>query len=377
MMDKYLNRPPPSKEGAETDPLLINPEDLSTAPFAHDKVLSQLHELSDSHALDGVTTKLNLLNEWLRNDLLDLEKSLKMIVRRPAPDLAWSAAQHLLGQSGKRIRPICVLLAARLGGRGLDHQIREVAVCAEMIHTATLLHDDVIDEGDLRRGIPSSRMLYGNSASVLGGNYLLIDALMRIEDIHPRILRNLLAVVKEMVAAEVLQFSCKRTFNADREMYLRIAKGKTAALFRWSLESGAILGGLDDAQVQTLGEVGNTLGLTFQMIDDVLDLEGHCAETGKSCFIDIEEGKLTWPTILAAERDPDLAHRLELAASEDNDVDLARLLADVQSLGAIEDTRQAAREFALSAGRSLDLLPEGKARDALHAIVAAALRRSF
>ena len=301
-----------------------------------------------------------------------LEAALSEVGRR-GDDLGWRSARYLLARPGKRIRPVCVALAARVGGRLFDGPVRDAAVACELVHTATLLHDDVIDEGEERRG-----RIYGNSASVLGGDHLLVEALRTIDAGLPAMRTELLDVVAAMVNAEAIQLEGRRRFDADRALYFRVVEGKTAALFRWALRAGGVAAGLPARAVSALGVFGGALGVAFQIIDDVIDLVGDPAATGKTACADLREGKRTWPLLLAAERDPGLAVGLRRFASGAGEPDAdaaARLVADVCRTGAIEDARVEAHRFGDRARAALRDLPHNPARDALSTVLCAALAR--
>ncbi len=346
----------------------------ATEPEAH-PVLEPLGRVSRLHGAVDVAARLSALRDWLADDLADLERDLAD-VGAGGRDLAWRAARHLLAAPGKRVRPLCVMLAARMGGRPFDQAVRAVAVACELVHSATLLHDDVIDLGDARRGTPTARVVYGNAASVLGGDHLLVDALQRVRATGAApLLASLLDVIGAMVAGEALQLARRGRFEPDRAAYLEVVRGKTAVLFRWALEAGATLGGLPASSVAGLAEVGDALGMAFQLVDDVIDLEG---DAGKTTCADLREGKLTWPLVLAAERAPTLAARMRAFAAADGDVAPveARALVDaVRATGALADARAEAARYGARARRRLATLPEGPSRAALEAVVDAALAR--
>lgn len=345
---------------------------------ASDGVLPTLGRLTEQHGVVGAAADLGSIWRWLANDLRDLEAALGDVGGGEG-DLAWRSARYLLARPGKRIRPVCLALAARLGGRGFDAGVRDAAVSCELVHAATLLHDDVVDEGDLRRGAPAARRVYGNSASVLGGDHLLVDALLRVEGAIPALRFGLLSTMAAMVRAEALQLEHRRHYDPDRAAYMAIARGKTASLFRWAMEAGGALGGLDDAACAALGGFGDGLGVAFQLVDDALDLTGDPATTGKSACSDLREGKLTWPLIIAGERDGEVAARLQYAAATDAEVPAevaAELVRQVLATGAVAETLLEARRHAESAKSRLLSLPAGRARDALFAIVEAAVARS-
>jgi octaprenyl-diphosphate synthase len=344
-----------------------------------DPVLTTLADTTQRNRVTDVATRLAEMRDWLADDLTDLEHDLSHVIADPQADLAWSAAEYLLQKAGKRVRPICVMLAAQMGGRAFDHEVKQIAICAELVHAATLMHDDVIDQGEDRRGRPTARMVYGNAASVLGGDHLLVGALQRVHTADPGLTGSLLGVIADMVHAEALQLELRKSFKPDRNLYRQVVEGKTAALFRWALEAGGRLGRLTPDHAALLGEVGANLGMTFQLVDDKLDLCGNPKETGKDTCLDLREGKLTWPMILAAERSPRLLLRLGHFASSDQELDLSemtQMVKEIRDTGAIEDTQAEAERFAQLAADALEKLPLGRAHNALRAVIQTALYRS-
>ncbi len=341
--------------------------------------LKRLTDVSNRYDALTVGQQLMEINHWLQDDLKDLSQRLDKVVADPKADLAWSAAQYLLERPGKRVRPLCVLLAAQMGGRPFDEDIRRVAIAAELVHAATLLHDDVIDQGSERRGQPTARIIFGNAASVLGGDHLLLEALKRVQGLPTEIMTSLLDVISGMVSAEALQLEMRNRCEPNRERYLTVVHGKTAALFRWALESGARLGGLNATDAATLGDAGLKLGMTFQLVDDLLDLTGDPAQTGKDVSLDLMEGKLTWPIILAAERSEDVRHHLSKIGVDGytpSAEDIKILVTLIRQTGAVEDTRTEANNHAIKAKIALSKLPESRSRQALETVVDAALERN-
>lgn len=369
---------------------MMDDTNLATQMTANDEpeVLHELAQVSAREGLDPLARRLLELQGWLHDDLTDLEGFIDAFDRdllaadAQSPQggiLGRQAARHLLEQRGKRIRPLCVLLAARMGGRKLDTTVRGLAVAAEFVHAATLLHDDVIDEGTERRGAPASRMLFGNSASILGGDHLLIEALRLVERTkHHALLAGLLDIIAQMVAAEALQLEQRGRFRPSRELVLRIIDGKTAALFRWGLAAGGTVAELDERAILALSRAGNALGTAFQLIDDVLDIEGDPTLTGKDPVADLREGKLTWPVTIACERDAGLLGELTRFANARGELEpeeTASLLERIRSSGAAEATRDHAAEQAELALRELAHLPTSRARRAMEHVVEAAVHR--
>ncbi len=337
------------------------------------EVLTPLAQVSARRGLDPLAARLTDLRSWLAADLAEVDRAL-------APGagggpLAKRAADHLLSSPGKRIRPLCVILAARLGERRADRTVRDLATACELVHAATLLHDDVIDEGMERRGAPAARVVYGNSASILAGDHLLVEALRRVQSTGlDDLLGGLLGVIAQMVEAEAMQLEARGRFEPSREAYQAVVEGKTAALFRWGLGAGGVAAGLPAEAVEALGVVGLEFGVAFQLIDDALDLQGDPSETGKSALTDLREGKLTWPLILACEADAALLQDLRGVAEGHGD--LPGLAARIVATGAVERTRQEAARRATAAKTALADVPDSAARRAIEAVVEAAAQRT-
>lgn len=278
---------------------------------------------------------------------------------------------HLIEAGGKRLRPILTLAAAQLCGyAGGDHI--KLAATVEFIHTATLLHDDVVDESKLRRGRKSANILWDNKSSVLVGDYLFSRAFqlmvetgsLRVLDI----LSNASAVIAE---GEVLQLSTAHDLQTDQARYEQVIYGKTAALFEAAAEVGGVIAGADDARVAALATYGRSLGMAFQLSDDFLDYGGQSAALGKNTGDDFREGKVTLPVILAfAESDEDAQAfwQRTIADGKQTDDDLAAAMSLMNSARALERTRAEARSAADQAIAALDVFPAGDMRDALSAI---------
>jgi O-succinylbenzoic acid--CoA ligase len=367
------------------DPM-IRP-DVAEAPSEPEElVLGRLRRASAAGGAGEIASRLEELQGWLAADVAGIESLARDIERdleppstgRDARDTARLAARHLWALPGKRVRPLSVVLAARLGGRPADATVRALAVASELVHAATLLHDDVIDEGDERRGAPSARRIYGNCASVLGGDHLLVRALRLVAGVPlPDVLMRLLGVVDEMVSAESVQLALRLGAPADREAVRDVLRGKTGSLFRWCMQSGALAAGMGAADVERLGEVGMKGGLAFQLADDVLDLSSDTATLGKSALADLRDGKLTWPLLIALEKRPSLAAGLREAAAEPEPGPACAALARaVRETGALDETKRYADALIAEALGELATFPDVPARRALGVVLESLARRS-
>jgi octaprenyl-diphosphate synthase len=226
------------------------------------------------------------------------------------------AADHLVGAGGKRVRPLTVLLSAACFGP-IPDATRELAVVAELVHSATLLHDDVIDDSPERRGNPAARTVWGNAVSVLAGDLLLTHALDRTLAADVRVLGELVTTLRRLVDGEIVQLRGRAKLDTSEAVYFRILEDKTASLFRWSARAGAIVAGASDAERDLLGLFGERMGVAFQLVDDTLDYAGDPSQTGKALLTDLGEGKVTLPLVLALAESPALAPMLERARAGD------------------------------------------------------------
>ncbi len=352
--------------------------------------LAALANSAQRASAGSVATSLHRMQRWLDDDLSAVRKAIEsgvdlesLLVEEPAQQ----AAAYALRDTGKLVRPLCVLLAARMAGRTLDREVLDLAVAAELVHTATLLHDDVIDLGERRRGVPAARVVFGNAAAVLGGDHLLIAALRRVAPVgNAEIMNTLLTTISSMVAAEAGQLEARGSFEPDREQYFDVIAGKTGALFRWSLSAGGRLGGLDEESVAALDAAGFHLGVAFQLVDDILDIVGErvfgdADDDGvlsKSLLTDVREGKMTWPLILLSERDAEGAALLERTAARGTVTaqEHAELYRRLSEQNCISDSVAFANEHADLCRQALSALPDGEARSAFSTIVAAVVSRA-
>ncbi len=333
-------------------------------------VLDQLADISNHRGVRDLGPRLAELARWVRADLGDFELELQTVPR--GARVVHAAAHHLLDLRGKHLRPLCVALASRFGD-GFTPRARGLAVAVELVHTATLLHDDVVDVADRRRGEPAARAVYGNAASIFAGDWLLVAALRRIAAAGiDGLLDRMLEVIDDMIVAESLQLERRGRVVADRDEYFRIVEGKTAALFRWAMLAGARTTALGAAAQTALDRFGLHLGVAFQAVDDELDFGSG---TGKDPLADLREGKMTFPLVVALERAPELRPRIEAVLAAEDPAELAAIALAVRETGALVSTRRLAEEHVRRALDALAPLPAGPPRDALETVALASLER--
>jgi octaprenyl-diphosphate synthase len=306
------------------------------------------------------------IHTFLRDDMAAVDGELRRLARdgiSPATD----AALHLLDGGGKRVRPLAVLLSAACWGP-VPEAARDAAVVAELVHLATLLHDDVMDEGTERRGRATPRMKWGNAVSVLAGDLLLTHALERTARTAPgRVLGELFETLRQLVDGEVVQLRGRVELEIREDVYFRIVRGKTASLFSWAARAGAAIAGAPAAVVDGLGDFGGRVGIAFQLVDDVLDFEGDPSVMGKNLLGDLGEGKLTLPLIRTLAAFPESIGDVEAAGAGDSSA-AERVVRAVHASGACHAVRMQAREETSHALSALDVVPPSRARDMLAGI---------
>jgi octaprenyl-diphosphate synthase len=303
----------------------------------------------------------------LPESLLELERQLTEATR-DAEEKLKAAARHLVGAGGKRIRPMVTLLACGACGGEMRSAV-PFAVAAELTHSATLLHDDVIDDGPVRRGQPASRVLWGNAVSVLSGDWLLTRALeiVSAEPARSAALPALLATMRRLVEGEVLQLSLRGGFAATERDYMDVVIGKTASLFGWAAAAGAWAAGQNGVVPAALVRFGEGIGIAFQLVDDALDYAADPALLGKQLGTDLVEGKATLPLIRACSAEPGLRDRLAalVEGREAPESVAAEVIAAVQRVGGVDAARAVAREHTRTALAALEEVPDGLHRRAL------------
>ena len=302
-----------------------------------------------------------------------------VIRRRLTSDVALvdQIARYITNAGGKRIRPLLVLLfSAALGFKGTERF--ELAASVEFIHTATLLHDDVVDESGLRRGRETSNAVFGNAASVLVGDFIYSRAFQMMVSVNRmRVLQVLSDATNIIAEGEVLQLMNMHDADLKVDDYLRVIRYKTAKLFEASARLGAVLADATPGVEEACADYGRSLGTAYQLIDDLLDYEGSTTELGKNVGDDLREGKPTLPLLIAMERGSDDERTLIRKAIENGEVEqLSEVIAIVRRTGAIDATREAAREQTLRALDSLAVLEDSIYKDALINLGRRSLERS-
>lgn len=292
--------------------------------------------------------------------------------------LVRQVAEYIVQSGGKRLRPALVLLVAgALAYRGAHHHT--LAAVIEFIHTATLLHDDVVDESDLRRGRQTANATFGNAASVLVGDFLYSRAFqMMVEVDDPRVMRVLSDATNVIAEGEVLQLMNCHDADVDEQRYLQVIRYKTAKLFEAAAQLGAMLGGASSEVERSMATYGMHLGTAFQLIDDVLDYSGAEAETGKHLGDDLAEGKPTLPLIYVLQNgNAEQAACVRRAIENGGRDDFPHVLAAIKATGALEHARRRAQQEVTCAAAALKVLPASQYKDSLLALSAFAVARSF
>jgi octaprenyl-diphosphate synthase len=311
----------------------------------------------------------------------DMDRVNKTILSRTGSDVTMipEIANHLISSGGKRLRPILTLAAAGLCGyRGGGHV--KLAAAVEFMHTATLLHDDVVDESDMRRGQAAARMLWGNEATVLVGDFLLGQAFKMMVEVGSLPCLEVLSSAAVVIAeGEVMQLSAAKDTETTEEAYLHVIRAKTAALFAAACEVGPILAARSRVEVAACRDYGANLGVAFQLIDDALDYGGSSVRLGKNTGDDFREGKITLPVLLSFRRgSPEERDfwRRTLEKGEIVEGDLEFALAAIKKRRALEDTIERARHYGAMARDALELFPPSPWKEALHDAVEFAIGRA-
>ena len=319
------------------------------------------------HAVDK---PLECLSACLADEMAQVNVLIRdRMASRHAPRIPEVTA-HLVEAGGKRLRPMLTLAAARLCGYGGPYHIH-LAATVEFIHTATLLHDDVVDESGQRRGRPTANLLWDNKSSVPVGDYLFSRSFQLMVETGSLTVLDILANASATIAeGEVLQLTAAQDLATTEDIYLQVVRGKTAALFSAACEVGGVIAGADKDRIKALYTYGDALGICFQIVDDLLDFAGTDA-IGKNIGDDFRERKLTLPLIKAiakADAEERAFWKRVIEKGDQRDGDLEHALELLQKHGALDDTRDVALAWADKAKAALTVLPDDPIRDMLRDI---------
>ena len=304
----------------------------------------------------------------------DMERVNAMIIARTGSRVTMipEVANHLISSGGKRIRPMLTIATGILSGYAGDGHVK-LAASVEFMHTATLLHDDVVDTSEMRRGRVTARLKWGNEASVLVGDFLLGQAFKMMVDVGSLRALDILSSAAVVIAeGEVMQLAAAKNTATTEEEYLAVIRGKTAELFAAACEVGPVIAGRSEAEQAACREYGMSLGIAFQLIDDALDYGGTAAALGKNVGDDLREGKVTLPVVLAFSRGDEAERafwRGAIERGEIQDGDVERAIAIMRRHRALEDTLARAQHYGDLARRALDIFPHSPMKQALVDVV--------
>ncbi|MGI8941735.1 MAG: polyprenyl synthetase family protein [Actinomycetota bacterium] len=304
---------------------------------------------------------------WLSNDMDRVEKLLQDTAGASSHPLVSEACLHLIKAGGKRVRPALVLLASHAGGAGAGTTDLSAAA-VELVHLATLYHDDVMDQSETRRGVPTAHSKWGTEVAVLAGDYLFACGCALGADAGGEVPGILARAIARVCEGQIVETASLNDPHRSVDDYLDTISLKTAALFRASCELGATTSGASEVDRRALVTYGEKLGLAFQVVDDLLDLLGDPASTGKRPGTDLKAGVFTAPVLIACNRDPSLAGRLSSGRRELDDV-----LPTLISTGALGSATDLAHRFRTEALDELTLLDPGAWRDSLEDLVESVL----
>ena len=322
---------------------------------------------NDKAGTEGIERLVSLVRD-------DMTRVNEMILSRTGSDVTMipEVAQHLISSGGKRLRPMLTLATAILNRYAGNGHIK-LAASVEFMHTATLLHDDVVDESDMRRGKPSARKVWGNEASVLVGDFLLGQAFKMMVEVGSLPCLDVLSTAAAVIAeGEVMQLAAAKNTATTEDEYLAVIRAKTAALFAAAAEVGPMLAEADLTAQKACRSYGLNLGVAFQLIDDALDYGGTSAKLGKNVGDDFREGKITLPIVLAFRRGSDDERafwKQALEAGNADDLALTQAIDLLRKHRALEDTVERARHYGEVAKDALALFPASPMRDALGEVV--------
>ena len=313
----------------------------------------------------------------VENDLNILTDNLKQLIGARHPILG-AAAEHLFDAGGKRIRPAIVLLVSKatMPDHELTSRHRRLAEITEMIHTASLVHDDVVDEADLRRNVETVNNLFGDRIAVLAGDFLFAQSSWYLANLdNLQVVKLLSEVIRDFAEGEIMQSINSFDIDASIDSYLDKTYYKTASLMANSAKAAAVLSNANNGIVEELYNYGRNLGLAFQIVDDILDFTGSAEVLGKPAGLDLASGKLTSPVFYALKQQPYLKTLIEREFSEPDDLD--RALELIKNSDGIEQARQLAKELACQAAQNINCLAGSDSKNALKELTNYAVSRLY
>lgn len=326
-----------------------------------------------------VVVPIDVLHDLVAADLDKVNEAI--IARMESPvELIPQLAGHLIASGGKRLRPMLTLASARMCGYQGSRHIN-LAVCVEFIHTATLLHDDVVDRSDLRRGVDTANVLWGNQASVLVGDFLFSRAFqLMVADGSIAVLKILSDASAVIAEGEVLQLMTAHDTETTEDAYLQVITAKTAALFAAACRVGAVVAKRPRAEEHALKSYGKNLGIAYQLVDDALDYSARQATLGKTVGDDFREGKVTLPVLLSYGRGSDdqrIFWRRVMVDGKQKKGDLERAIRLMTEHGALNDTVERARHYGAMARDALGIFPESEEKSALSSVIDFCIERAY
>lgn len=328
---------------------------------------------------DDSAQALKRLQDLVNADMADVNETIIARMQSPVA-LIPQLAGHLIASGGKRLRPMLTLASAKLCGYE-GRRIPKLAACVEFIHTATLLHDDVVDDSDLRRGSDTANAIWGNKPSVLVGDFLFSRSFeLMVEDGSLKVLKILSEASSIIAEGEVHQLMTANDLSTSEDSYLQVIGAKTAALFAAACQIAAVVSEKSAAEEDALYSYGNNLGIAFQLVDDALDYSAKQEILGKTIGDDFREGKLTLPIILAYRRGSEeerVFWRRTIEEMDQSEDDLRHALTLLEKHDAISDTIERARHYGAMAKDALDLFPDSVARKILKGVVDFCIARAY
>ena len=328
---------------------------------------------------EGSKPSLDALDAIVADDIIRVNRLIVEKMESRAP-LIPQLAGHIVAAGGKRLRPMLTLAASRLCGYEGERHIA-LATCVEFIHTATLLHDDVVDESMLRRGQESANALWGNEASVLVGDFLFSRAFqLMVSDGSLKVLKILSDASAIIAEGEVLQLLTTNDTETSEEAYLEVIRSKTATLFAAAAKIGAVVAERPKAEEEALESYGMNLGIAFQLVDDALDYSADQAKLGKTVGDDFREGKISLPVVLAWRRGNDKERefwRQTLEHQEQKECDLETAISLMEKHGALRDTSERARHYGSIARDALGIFSDSETKSAMSEAIDFSIERAF